>query len=64
MWQTHSFWAVRVALVLIATAVAEVLVVWLVPQPIVWVALIAGSLPLSMILLVALPVLRREGGKT
>ena len=64
MWQAHRFWVVRVALVLIVTAMAEALVVWLLPQPLVWVALIAGSLPLSMIFLVALPLLRREAGKT
>ena len=64
MWQAHRFWVVRAMLVLIVTAMAEALVVWLLPQPITWVALIAGTLPLSMIFLVALPLLRREGGKT
>jgi hypothetical protein len=29
MWQAHRFWVVRVALVLIVTAMAEALVVWL-----------------------------------
>lgn len=59
MWQAHGFWAVRAALVLIVTAVAAALVVWLVPQPILWVALIAGTLPLSLVFLVALPLMRR-----
>jgi hypothetical protein len=65
MWRAHRFWVVRVMLVLIATAMAEALVIWLLPKPIIWVALIAGSLPLSMIFLVALPLLeshpRRSG---
>jgi hypothetical protein len=65
MWRAHKFWVVRAMLVLTITAMAEALVAWLVPQPIVWVALIAGSLPLSMIFLVALPLLeshpRRSG---
>jgi hypothetical protein len=64
MWQVHKFWVVRAALVLIVTAVAEAVVVWLVPQPILWVALIAGSLPLSMIFLVGLPLLRRADRQT
>ena len=60
MWQAHRFWVVRAMLVLIVTAMAEVLVVWLLPQPLVWVALIAGSLPLSMFFLVALPLLKSQ----
>ena len=64
MWQTHKFWVVRTALVLIVTALAEAVVVWLVPRPIFWVALVAGTLPLSMVFLVAFPLLRREPGNT
>jgi hypothetical protein len=61
MWHAHKFWLVRAALVLAATCLAEMVVVWLVPQPRLWAVLIAGSLPLSMFFLVAVPLVRRAG---
>jgi hypothetical protein len=62
-WRVHKFWFVRATLVLVVTGLAEVAVVWLVNQPVRWVVLIAGSLPLSMVFFVALPLLRQEGRK-
>ncbi|HWZ62698.1 MAG TPA: hypothetical protein VNX02_06730 [Steroidobacteraceae bacterium] len=63
MWHAHRFWVIRVALVLLATGLAEMAVVWLAPQPRLWAVLVAGSLPLSLFFLVAVPLLRREGAK-
>ena len=54
----------RLGLVLVATCLAEVAVVWFVQRPILWVGLIAGSLPLSMLVFVAFPILREERRKS
>jgi len=59
-FQTHKSWLIRAVLVLVATCLAEVAVVWFVKRPILWVGLIAGSLPLSMLVFVAFPILREE----
>ena len=59
-WHAHKFWLVRATLVLAVTALAEGAVVWLVQQPLRWVALVAGSLPISMFFWVALPLLRQQ----
>jgi hypothetical protein len=59
-FQTHKSWLIRAVLVLMVTGLAELGVVWLVPRPILWVTLIAGSLPLTMFFFVAFPVLREE----
>jgi|HubBroStandDraft_6_1064221.scaffolds.fasta_scaffold135650_3 hypothetical protein len=59
-WQVHRFWVVRAALVLLVTALAEVVVVRSMQQPIRWVALVAGTLPLSLLFFVGLPLIRRE----
>lgn len=61
MWHAHEFWVVRVALILLVTGLAETAVVWLLPQPRLWSVLLAGSLPLSVFFLVAVPLLRRAG---
>jgi hypothetical protein len=62
-WEIHKFWLIRAAAVLLLTVLAAVLAVLLAPRPIPWVALIAGSLPITMALFVALPVLRAEEGR-
>lgn len=62
-FQVHKPWLIRAALVLVATVLAEGAVVWFAPRPILWAALIGGSLPLTMHLFVALPILREEGRK-
>ena len=59
-WQVHGFWVVRTAQVLLVTALAEVVVVWSMHQPIRWVALVAGTLPLSLLVFAALPLIRGE----
>jgi hypothetical protein len=53
----------RAVLVLIVTALAEVAVVSLVQQPLRWVGLIAGSLPVTLFFFVAMPLLRGERGR-
>jgi hypothetical protein len=63
-WQVHRFWVVRAALVLLVTALAEVAVVWLAPQPVLWAALVAGTLPLSLVCCVGLSLIRTAGGKS
>jgi hypothetical protein len=59
-WQVHKSWVIRAALVLVVTCVADGVVVWFAQRPILWATLIAGSLPLSMIVFVAMPILREE----
>ena len=59
-FQVHKFWLLRAASVLVVTAVVEGLVGQFAPRPAFWAALVASSLPLTMILFVALPLLRRE----
>jgi hypothetical protein len=53
----------RAVLVLIVTALAELAVVALVQQPLRWVGVIAGSLPVTLFFFVAMPLLRRERGR-
>lgn len=62
VWRVHRFWVIRAALVLLVTALAEVVVVWSMPQPIRWVAWVAGTLPLTMFFFVAFPLIRRDAG--
>jgi hypothetical protein len=59
-FQVHKFWVIRATLVLTLTALADGLTAWFVPRPILWCTLIASTLPLSMFLFVALPLLRHE----
>jgi hypothetical protein len=63
-FQIHKSWFIRAALVLVITGLADGLVVWFAQRPILWATLIASSLPISMILFVALPVLREEKRKS
>jgi hypothetical protein len=58
--QVHKSWLIRAALVLLITALADGTAVWFAQRPLLWASLIGSSLPLSMILFVALPVLREE----
>jgi hypothetical protein len=59
--QVHKSWVIRAVLVLAATVLAEVAVVSFLSRPLVWVALIAGSLPLTLYVFVAMPLLKRRG---
>jgi hypothetical protein len=63
-FQVHKFWFVRAMLVLVLTVLAEGIVVWFAQRPLFWAALIGSSLPLSMIVVVAFPVLREERRKS
>jgi len=63
-FQTHKSWLIRAVLVLVATCLADAAVVWFAPRPILWAGLIAGSLPLTMLVFVAFPILREEGRKS
>jgi hypothetical protein len=63
-FQVHKSWLIRAALVLVVTVVADGAVVWFAHRPILWAALIGGSLPLSMTIFVAIPILREEGRKS
>jgi hypothetical protein len=58
--QVHSSWLMRAALVLLVTALADGLTAWLAPRPMLWCALIASTLPLSMIVFVVFPMLRQD----
>ena len=64
VFQVHKSWLVRAALVLVATALADGAVVWFTERPILWSTLIASSLPLSMIVFVVIPIVRRESRKS
>jgi hypothetical protein len=60
VFQVHKSWLIRAALVLLATGLAEGVVAWFAQRPILWATLIASTLPLSMFVLVAIPILRQE----
>ena len=63
VWQVHRSWVLPTMLVLVLTALAEVAIVWVLAQPARWVALIAGTLPVTLYFFVALPLIRKEGAK-
>jgi hypothetical protein len=60
-FQVHKSWVLRAVLVLTATVLAEVAVVSFLSRPLVWVGLIAGSLPLTLYVFVAMPLLKDRG---
>jgi hypothetical protein len=64
VFQVHKSWLIRAALVLVVTALAEGLTAWFVPRPLRWCELIASSLSISMVVFVAIPVLRHERRKS
>jgi hypothetical protein len=63
-FQVHKSWFTRAALVLVTTVFAVGATAYFVERPILWCALIASSLPLTMFVFVALPVLRQESHKS
>jgi hypothetical protein len=63
-FQVHKFWLIRAVLVLVLTYIADAIVVWLVPRPIVWTVLIGSSLPFTMMVFVVIPTLREESRKS
>jgi hypothetical protein len=62
-FQVHKSWLIPTALVLVLTGLADGLTAWFVARPILWCALIGASLPLSLLVFVAMPMLRRERRK-
>jgi len=58
-WQVHEFWFIRAALVLLVTVCADAAVGWFAARPSPWIVLIPGSLPLSMYIFVALPIVKQ-----
>jgi hypothetical protein len=44
----------------VVTCLADGAIAWFVERPIFWATLVAGSLPISMIVFVAIPILREE----
>jgi hypothetical protein len=62
--QVHKSWLIRAALVLVITCLADGTAVWFTQRPILWSALISGTLPLSMFVFVAIPILRQESRKS
>jgi hypothetical protein len=63
-FETHKSWLIRAVLVLVATGLADGAVVWFAQRPMIWATLIASSLPISMIVCVAIPILREETRKS
>jgi hypothetical protein len=63
-FQVHKPWLIRVALVLVLTILADGVAVWFALRPILWATLIASSLPITMFVFVALPLLRQESTKS
>jgi hypothetical protein len=63
-FQVHKSWLIRAVLVLVLTALAEGMVVWFVQRPFFWIVLIGSSLPFTMVVFVAFPILREEKRKS
>ncbi len=59
-FQVHKSWAIPAALVLVVTGLADCAVAWFAQRPILWCTLIASTLPLTLFIFVALPLLRQE----
>lgn len=59
-FHVHKPWLIRAVLVLVVTVLADGAVVWFARRPILWATLIGSSLPLSMCVFVAIPMLRAE----
>lgn len=63
-FQVHKVWLIRAVVVLLVTVLVDGAVVWFVQRPLLWAVLIPGSLPLSMFVFVANPILREERRKS
>jgi hypothetical protein len=63
-WKVHKYWVIRAALVLVLTVLVDGVVVWFAKRPLLWATLIPATLPLSMLIFVAIPVLRKEGQRS
>jgi hypothetical protein len=60
-FQVHKSWLIRAVLVLVVTCLMNAIVGWFAAKPFPWVVLIAASLPLSMFIIVAIPLLKQAG---
>jgi hypothetical protein len=60
-FHVHKSWLIRAVLVLAITLLADGAVGWFAAKPFPWVVLIPGSLPLSMLIFVAAPLLKQAG---
>jgi hypothetical protein len=58
-FEVHKSRLMRAALVLTVTCLIDATVGWFATKPFPWVVLIPGSLPLSMFLFVARPLLKQ-----
>jgi len=58
-WHVHKWWVTRAALLLVVTGLIDAVIGGLAAKPFPWVVLIPGTLPLSMIFFVAIPLLRK-----
>jgi len=58
-WHVHKWWATRTALILVVTCLVDAAVGGLAAKPFPWVALIPGTLPLSLIFFVGMPLLKK-----
>jgi hypothetical protein len=58
--KVHKWWLLRASLVLVLTGLAEAATVWFARKPAFFAALVASTLPLSMVLFVVIPILRQE----
>jgi hypothetical protein len=63
-FQVHKSWLIRAALMLLVTVLADGAVVCFAQRPLLWAVLIPGCLPLSMVVFVAMPILREERRKS
>jgi hypothetical protein len=58
--QAHKSWLLPAILVLVVTCSIYAIVAWFAVKPFPWIGLIPGSLPLSMFIFVATPLLKKE----
>lgn len=58
VFQVQKTWLMRAILLLAVSGFADAAVGWFAVKPFPWIALIPGSLPLSMFLFVARPLLK------
>jgi hypothetical protein len=63
-FQVHKWWFTRAAVVLVITVLAVGATAYLIERPILWCTLIGSSLPLTMCVFVAWPLLHRESHKS
>jgi hypothetical protein len=64
IWQVHKGWLIRTALVLTVTCVIDGAAVWFATEPRLWAVMIPCTLPLSIMLFVAIPMLNEEKRKS